>query len=49
MKDYKSRPRFGDLLEHQFITQYNEKDVDVAHFVSAALDSFGDEVQKTPQ
>lgn len=49
MKDYKSRPRFGDLLEHQFITQYNEKDVDVAHFVSAALDSFGDEVEKTPQ
>lgn len=46
LKDYKSRPRFGDLLVHPFIVQYNEKEVDVAQFVSAALDTFGEEIQK---
>lgn len=40
------RPKFVDLLKDPFIVQYETKAVDVAGFVSSALSSFDEAIQK---
>jgi len=40
IKEYKQRPNYIQLLEHQFIKIHETKETDVATFVSEILDSF---------
>lgn len=37
-KDYKLRPNYQELLQHQFIKNNEEKEYDMADYVTKALD-----------
>ena len=40
-KNYQERPNYVQLLEHPFIVENENKEVDVSSFVTEALDNYG--------
>lgn len=46
-KECKLRPNYQQLLSHPFLSRYEEKDVDVAAFVSSILDKYGQQASDT--